>query len=203
MTLDAIFDNDAICLVRLFILYATPSIFFLHFFLTYLLPYLSFPLRIDPFHSQAGYHKRRLNVASVFCVHFVLSYISFDWWMCAFVVFGLVFPYQAKRLASGNVFEMIHFVSSGDVKPQLSQPQFVVCSWMRSRRGTWMQRGWVQVQRVKRMHLTTLDLWSRPWLLRWFWRTWLSYVAPPFLRSSLCLTKMHQYNIFFMSYRLL
>jgi len=27
--------------------------------------------------------------------------------MCAFVVLGLVFPYQAKRLAWGNVSEMI------------------------------------------------------------------------------------------------
>jgi len=66
---------------------------------------------------------------------FVL-YISFDWWMCAFVVLGLgtvpcrtsfhdafripkneiaieFFPYQAKRLAEKNVSEMTHFVSSG------------------------------------------------------------------------------------------
>ena len=33
--------------------------------------------------------------------HFVL-YISFDWWMCAFVVLCLVFPYQAKILAWGT-----------------------------------------------------------------------------------------------------
>jgi len=31
-------------------------------------------------------------------VSFVL-YISFDWWMCAFVAIGFVFQYQAKRLA--------------------------------------------------------------------------------------------------------
>jgi len=31
--------------------------FFLHLFLTYLLSYLSFPLRIDPLHFQAGCHK--------------------------------------------------------------------------------------------------------------------------------------------------
>ena len=35
------------------------------------------------------------------CVYFVL-YISFDWWICAFVVLGLVFPYWAKRLAWGT-----------------------------------------------------------------------------------------------------
>ena len=40
--------------------------FFLHSFLTHLLPYLSFPLRIDPLHFQAGYRKRRLNLALVF-----------------------------------------------------------------------------------------------------------------------------------------
>ena len=50
--------------------------FFLHVFLTYLLHYLTFRLRIDPFHFQAGYLKRRLNLALVllFCivVHFFL-----------------------------------------------------------------------------------------------------------------------------------
>jgi len=33
---------------------------FLHFFLTYFLPYLSFPLIIDPLRFQAGCRKRRL-----------------------------------------------------------------------------------------------------------------------------------------------
>jgi len=32
----------------------------------------------------------------------VFLYISFDWWMCAFVVLGLLFPYQAWRLAWGT-----------------------------------------------------------------------------------------------------
>jgi len=35
-------------------------------FLTYLLPYLSFPLRIDPLRFQVGCCKRRLNLALVF-----------------------------------------------------------------------------------------------------------------------------------------
>jgi len=52
---------------------------FFHVFLTYLLPYLSFHLRIDPFRYQAGCHKRRLNLALVFCIYFVLSCISCDW----------------------------------------------------------------------------------------------------------------------------
>ena len=42
--------------------------FFLHFVLTYLLPYLSVPLRTDPLCLQAGRRKRRLNLALVFFV---------------------------------------------------------------------------------------------------------------------------------------
>ena len=33
--------------------------------------------------------------------------------MWAVVVLGLVLPYQAKKLASGNVSEMTYFVPSG------------------------------------------------------------------------------------------
>jgi len=35
-----------------------------------------------------------------------VQYISFDWWMCAFVVFGLAFPYKAKRLAWGTFLKL-------------------------------------------------------------------------------------------------
>jgi len=58
-------------------------------------------IRIRSLGFQAGCHKRRLNLALVFLC-FVLQYISFDWWMYAFVMLGLVFPYQAKRLAWGT-----------------------------------------------------------------------------------------------------
>ena len=84
---------------------------FLHFFLTCLLPCLSFPLRIDPLCFQAGCRKRRLNLALAFFVYFVLSYISFDWRMSVFVALGL--PYQARRLACEKVSEMTCFVSTG------------------------------------------------------------------------------------------
>jgi len=72
--------------------------FILHFFFTYLLPYLSFPSRIDLLRFQAGCRKRLWLVnACFYCV-----------------VLGLVFfPYQAKRLAWGNVSEITYFVSSG------------------------------------------------------------------------------------------
>ena len=47
---------------------------FLHFFLTYLLPYLSVPLKIDPLRFQAECRKRWLNLALVFlcCSTFLL-----------------------------------------------------------------------------------------------------------------------------------
>ena len=47
--------------------------FSLHFFLTYLLPYLSFPLRIDPLRLRDGCRRTRLNLALVFFV-FILCY---------------------------------------------------------------------------------------------------------------------------------
>jgi len=40
--------------------------------------------------------------------------------MCAFVVLGFVFPYQAKRLAWGTLQNDL-FCVEWDVKPQLSQ----------------------------------------------------------------------------------
>ena len=40
--------------------------FFLQFLYTYLPPYLSLPLRIDPLRFQAGCRKRRLSLALVF-----------------------------------------------------------------------------------------------------------------------------------------
>jgi len=44
---------------------------------------------------QAGYRRRRLNLA-LFFVYFVLLYTFILIGECVFVVFGLVFPYQAK-----------------------------------------------------------------------------------------------------------
>ena len=76
--------------------------FFLHFFLAYLLPDLSYPLRIDSLHYQARCHKRRLNLALVFCVYFVLNYICFDWRMRAFVVLGLVFSIPNQEIGLGK-----------------------------------------------------------------------------------------------------
>jgi len=72
------------------------------YFLTYLLRYLSFSLRIDPFRFQAGYRKRRLNLALAFLCLFrvVVQRLMNACFCCVRFCF---FPYQAKRLAWGNV----------------------------------------------------------------------------------------------------
>jgi len=48
--------------------------------------------------------KRSLISATVehLLVFILLLYISFDWSMCAFVVLGFVFTYEAKSLAWGT-----------------------------------------------------------------------------------------------------
>jgi len=66
------------------------------------------------------------NCASSFYrfeVHF------FDWWMCAFVMLGLVFPYQPKRLAWGTSREWPVCVK-WDLKPQLSQSMWCWILWL-------------------------------------------------------------------------
>ena len=60
----------AVLYIYIYILFACFYHMFPHFFLTYLFPYLSFPLRIDPLRFQAGCCKRRLNVALVFLSSF-------------------------------------------------------------------------------------------------------------------------------------
>ena len=65
--------------------------FLLYFFLTYLLHYLSFPLRIDPLRFHTGCRKRRLNLALVLV--FILCCMIGK---CVLFVLGLVFSHQAK-----------------------------------------------------------------------------------------------------------
>jgi len=53
-----------------------PLILFSSFFLTYLLPYLSFPSRIDPLHFRPRCRKRQLNLAFVFlCLFCVVVHL--------------------------------------------------------------------------------------------------------------------------------
>jgi len=74
--LDSIFDFGTVYIVRVFILCASPLILFLHFFLAYLLPYLSFSLRIDLHCFHAGCDKGRLNLSLVFVIILCCSAFS-------------------------------------------------------------------------------------------------------------------------------
>ena len=84
----------------LYILFACLCCMLPRLFLTYLLPYLSFLLRIDPLHFEARSCRRWLNLALVF-----LCYSTFLWiGECMLDV--VFFLYQAKKLAWWNVSEM-------------------------------------------------------------------------------------------------
>ena len=84
----------------------------LHLFLTYLIPYISFPLTSHPLRFQAGCRKRRLNMALVFGSFCLVVHLLIGDCECVlFVVLGLVFfRYEAERLARG---ETTYVVSSG------------------------------------------------------------------------------------------
>ena len=79
----------------IYCLLASPLTLYLHLFLTYHLPYLSFPLRTDLLHFQAGCRKRRLNLALVFLSLFCFV-VHFIWLVNACFCCVLFFPYQAK-----------------------------------------------------------------------------------------------------------
>jgi len=101
-------------IVGLFISYASPLILFFFTFsllissLTYL-----FLWKIDPLHFQAGCRKRRPNLASFLCGYFV--YISFDWWIRAFVVLGLVFSILSQETGLGKSLRNYLFCVKWDV----------------------------------------------------------------------------------------
>ena len=76
-------------------------------FLTYLLPYLTFPLTTDPLRFPAGCRKRRLNLALVFVFMLCCStFVLIGECVLLFLLRLVFFPYQAKRLAWGNVSEV-------------------------------------------------------------------------------------------------
>jgi len=70
-TLDLVLALYMYCLLVYIVCFPTYS-FFSSLFLTYLLPYLSFSLRIYRLFFHAGCRKRRLNLALAFWVYFVL-----------------------------------------------------------------------------------------------------------------------------------
>jgi len=120
-TLESIFNFGTIYIVCIV---CFVSFFLLHFFLTYLLPYLSFPLRIDPLLFQAWCRKRWLNLA-FFCVCFVLQYISCDWWMRTFVMLGLGFSQTKPGDWLGETSPKWLFCVEWGIKPQLSQCELI------------------------------------------------------------------------------
>jgi len=88
--------------------------FYPNFFHIYLFHYLSFPLRIDPLHFQAGCRKRRLNGFSFLCL-FCDAVVSLDRWMHAFVALVLVFfPHERLVGETSPKWRILW-----DVKPQL------------------------------------------------------------------------------------
>ena len=113
--------------------------FFLHFFLTCLLPYLSFPSRMDPLRFQAGCRKRRQNLALVFCGLFCVV-VHFFWLVnaCFCRVRFSFFPYQVKRGGFEKRLRNDLFCVERDVKARLSRSIIVrYCSessWRRYRK---------------------------------------------------------------------
>jgi len=94
---------SALYVLFLFISYASPLIFFCSLFLTYLLPYLSFLLRIDPLLFQAGCRKRWLYLALDFCVLFCVV-VRFFWLLNAcFCRVGFSFFHTKSRDWLGEV----------------------------------------------------------------------------------------------------
>ena len=93
---------------------------FLHFFRTYLLPYLPFLFRIDPLHFQAGCLRRRLKLALVFV--FILCCSTFLLiGECVLFVLGLVFFILSQEFCWGTRLWNDLFCVEWGVKPQLSQ----------------------------------------------------------------------------------
>ena len=87
--------------------------FVLHFFLTCLLPYLPFPLRIDPLHFQAGCRIWRLNLAFVFFVFILCCGVFLLIGECVLCCVRFSFSRTKPRDWLGEyICEMTYFVSS-------------------------------------------------------------------------------------------
>jgi len=102
-------------LIRFLTLYVYCLLVYIICFPTYLFSFtFSLLIYLDPLRFQARYYKWQLNLALVFV--FILYCICIVFWLvnaCFCRVGFSYFPYQAKRLARGNVSKMTCFVSSG------------------------------------------------------------------------------------------
>ena len=109
---------SALCVLCACLYHMIPHLsFFRRSFLIYLLPYLSFPLRIDPLLFQAECRKRQLIFVFIFCCSTFLR----DWRMHAFVVLGLFFSIPSQEIFLGKRLRNDLFRVECAVKPQLSQ----------------------------------------------------------------------------------
>jgi len=68
--------------------------------------------RIGPLHFQARCHRRRLNLALVFCVYFHCSTFLLIG-ECELLCVRFSFSITSQEIDLLSVFEMIYFVSSG------------------------------------------------------------------------------------------
>ena len=104
-------------------------------FLTYLLPYLciswliylSTPSRTDPFHFQAGGHKRRPNLALFFCVNFyVVVYSVTDVYLLLLCLFS--FRVLSQEIGCEERLRSEIFCVRWEVKPYLNQSISLWCA---------------------------------------------------------------------------
>ena len=95
--------------------------------------YLSFPVFISSFENRPAPFTGQMSLKeakpgfSLFYVYFVLSYISFNWWIRAFVVLGVVFSTPSQEICLGKCPRKVPFCLEWDEKPRLSQP--ADCRW--------------------------------------------------------------------------
>jgi len=129
------------CYIYCFLVYIVsfPTYLFFFTFVTYLLSYLSFPLRIDPLCFQVGFHKRRLNLTLVFvfisCCNTFLQIDECMLLLCSSLHFSI--PSQGLGNRLWNDLLCVEW----DIKPQLSQIKSILTfvmsnlaygAWLRS-----------------------------------------------------------------------
>ena len=118
------------CLLLYIACFPTYPFFFTYFFI-YLLPYLYFPLRSDPLRFQAGCRKRKLNLALVFFVYFMLQNILVGECM---LLLCWVFSTPSQEIVLGKHVRSDLFCVEWDVNPQLNESAEIVfhCRFIRT-----------------------------------------------------------------------
>jgi len=111
--------NAPCCLFNVYIV-CFPTYPFASLFLTYLLPYLSFPFKIDPLRFQAGCRKRRLNLTLVVLCLFC-AVVHFFWLVnVSFYCVRFIFSVPSHETGLGKRLGNDLFCVQWDVKPELN-----------------------------------------------------------------------------------